>query len=945
MAYIGRQLARGENKLFDDISSSFNGSTTTFTLAVSSVATATATPYQLFVSLGGVMQKPNTDFTTAGNQITFTTAPAAGLSCWIMMQGDTIDQAAIPDSSVTPSKISGSNFAFSGDLRLKDADGSHYVGFASPTTVASNKVWTLPAADGTASQYLQTNGSGVLSWSTVSVGGATGIDFNDNVKARWGTGNDLEIFHDGTDDKIMSGSTNSLIIATKYGRIMNAAGNETQAKFYENGAVELYYDNAKKFETTNTGVSITGALTVSTNATITGDLTVSGTTTTINTQTLDVEDKNVVIGKVSSPSDTTADGGGWTLKGATDKTFNWVNATDAWTSSEHIHLLDNKKLFVGGASGTTDGLEIYHDSNNSFIKDSGTGGLFIQGSGGGAGITLEDPDGNNFIVCIDEGTGGTVELYKGGSKKLETTTGGINVTGAINVNGAALSTAPTVTGTLTGSVSAEGAVAVKSDGTLEPISTSISLNNPPTSTVEHQVSRSDSGGMYNTVTSFSCIYDPVNNKYIIGYGSSNNAAQLYRVGTPSTDGKTVTWDTASASYGTGWEAYDAFYDTTSNKIVHVGKTNQNKWQYRVQDYTTVGSLTDITSSRNPTDSVACQAGNKVVSFVKVGNYGYARVGTVSTSNQTISWGSEYTIANNLNSLRDLCIAYDTTHSRLVFGYTYYAGSSYFGALKVATVSQTANDNTMTVGSQTNMVTSTTFCAETSICHNPSDEKMYIVFRDQSSGLSENGRLTGTVGTVADSGNSITMSGSKTDAGSGNVQKSSMRLKLIYNPNITRVCLFWTDVAGVTNTSKAGTITSNGSNVFSFETSFNTSLIGKETDPHVGQTMFGVDYNSTAKIIIGVVPNDESSKSLSFFASDHGGPVSNSNKFIGFADAGYTNGQTATVKVVGNTTTQSSLTPGTTYYIQDNGTLGTSAQLHDVKAGIALTSTKLLVKPA
>ena len=113
---------------------------------------------------------------------------------------------------------------------------------------------------------------------------------------------------------------------------------------------------AKKFSTTATGVAVTGALTVSTNATITGNLTVSGTTTTINTQTLDVEDKNVVIGKVSSPSDTTADGGGWTLKGATDKTFNWVNSTDAWTSSEHIHLGDNKKLLIGDGSD----LEIYH---------------------------------------------------------------------------------------------------------------------------------------------------------------------------------------------------------------------------------------------------------------------------------------------------------------------------------------------------------------------------------------------------------------------------------------------------------------------------------------------------------------------------------------------------------------------------------------------------------
>jgi hypothetical protein len=165
MAYIGRQLARGENRIFDDISSSFNGSTTVFNLTVSSVATSTATPYQLFVSLGGVMQKPGVDFTTAGNQITFTTAPAAGLSCWIMIQGDAIDAASVSDGSVTPSKISGSgDFAFPADIRLKDSDGSHYVGFEAPATVSTNKVWTLPAADGSANQYLKTNGSGVLSW-------------------------------------------------------------------------------------------------------------------------------------------------------------------------------------------------------------------------------------------------------------------------------------------------------------------------------------------------------------------------------------------------------------------------------------------------------------------------------------------------------------------------------------------------------------------------------------------------------------------------------------------------------------------------------------------------------------------------------------------------------------------------------------------------------------
>ena len=84
------------------------------------------------------------------------------------------------------------------------------------------------------------------------------------------------------------------------------------------------------------------------NLTVGGDFTVNGTTTTIDTTNLVVEDKNIEIGKVSTPTDTTADGGGLTLRGATDKTFNWVDATDSWTSSEHLNLLSSKVLKIAG---------------------------------------------------------------------------------------------------------------------------------------------------------------------------------------------------------------------------------------------------------------------------------------------------------------------------------------------------------------------------------------------------------------------------------------------------------------------------------------------------------------------------------------------------------------------------------------------------------------------
>ena len=84
------------------------------------------------------------------------------------------------------------------------------------------------------------------------------------------------------------------------------------------------------------------------NLTVGGNFTVNGTSTTIDTTTLTVEDKNIEIGKVSTPSDTTANNGGITLRGTTDKTINWVDSTDSWTFSEHIDLASGKVLKSAG---------------------------------------------------------------------------------------------------------------------------------------------------------------------------------------------------------------------------------------------------------------------------------------------------------------------------------------------------------------------------------------------------------------------------------------------------------------------------------------------------------------------------------------------------------------------------------------------------------------------
>jgi hypothetical protein len=97
------------------------------------------------------------------------------------------------------------------------------------------------------------------------------------------------------------------------------------------------------------GATFTGAVS-GTSLTLSGDLTVNGTTTTINSTEITIDDKNLVLGSVASPTDAGADGGGITLKGATDKTINWVDATDAWTFSEHINLASGKDFKINGTS-------------------------------------------------------------------------------------------------------------------------------------------------------------------------------------------------------------------------------------------------------------------------------------------------------------------------------------------------------------------------------------------------------------------------------------------------------------------------------------------------------------------------------------------------------------------------------------------------------------------
>jgi hypothetical protein len=104
---------------------------------------------------------------------------------------------------------------------------------------------------------LSTTSGGVTVTGTVT---ADGLSLGDNEKAQFGAGNDLQIYHNGSNSYIADEGTGNLLIRANNLEIQNIAG-ENYITATSNAAVNIYYDNSKKFETTSAGVTVTGTLT------------------------------------------------------------------------------------------------------------------------------------------------------------------------------------------------------------------------------------------------------------------------------------------------------------------------------------------------------------------------------------------------------------------------------------------------------------------------------------------------------------------------------------------------------------------------------------------------------------------------------------------------------------------------------------------------------------
>ena len=275
------------------------------------------------------------------------------------------------------------------------------------------------------------------------------LEFADNAQALFGTGADLRIYHNGTHSFIQDAGTGNLEISSSKVAINNAANNANMGTFTDGGAVALYHNGSKKFETTSSGVAVTGQLTIpdgsptgnriaigdsqdlalyhnSSNSFLvdrgTGPLYIRGNNAVrIEKYVNDSAGEPMIIANADGAVD---------LYYNNSKKFETTSTGATLTGTliaDGLTLYDNEKLLIG----TNTDIEIFHNGTNSIFQ-SDTGDLQIN-SGNSAG-NVEINLNNNVAGDTRETSAkfiknGAVELYYDNSKKFYTISTGAYVEG------------------------------------------------------------------------------------------------------------------------------------------------------------------------------------------------------------------------------------------------------------------------------------------------------------------------------------------------------------------------------------------------------------------------------------------------------------------------------------------------------------------------------------
>lgn len=156
-----------------------------------------------------------------------------------------------------------------------------------------------------------------------------------------------------------------------------------------------------------------GTVNLNDDLTVWGNLTVQGNTTTLNTETVTVDDNNIELGSIDTPTDTSANGGGITLKGATDKSITWANdSNDAWSSHANFNVPTGSSYLLNNLLGLSE-TQMAIDISTADVTSNDISAIFLNGPG-----SISAPAEGDWRMVVNSNNDRLIfQKYTGGSWK------------------------------------------------------------------------------------------------------------------------------------------------------------------------------------------------------------------------------------------------------------------------------------------------------------------------------------------------------------------------------------------------------------------------------------------------------------------------------------------------------------------------------------------------
>ena len=624
----------------------------------------------------------------------------------------------------------------------------------------------------------------------------------------------------------------------------------------------------------------------------------------------------------------------------------------------------------------------------SFPKGATSTGVITATSfsGSGANLTgidataLKDTDGNVKIqaeasgavvtgvltVSSNVSVGGTLtyeDVTNVDSVGLITARDGIHITGNIGLGGATygssgqvltsggsganatwttISAAPETTGVVNGTLADGNPVSVDADGKFSITKKTVNANDPLT--LSNQFEGAE---VSNNIMTFWNVYDPNLEMVLVIYDDENdghkmnlsvanvnaalgNASWIRTIVTNTSRGYNCagTWvgNTAGQS-----EWILTSVDSSNQGWIHCGTTDGST----ITTYGSLGAIqlgngTDKNVHRDPdngggpikivTDTSSTQNRTALLLWKLENTDKLSSAFATLNGSSDFVWGSvvranEDRATGSGDSGYDLC--YDSDNNKFVAVYSDDTDDLF---AQVATRSGT---NTVTWATPVEISPNET--GTLSICYHEALGKVVCAYQDKTQ--SNNGYAV--VGTV--SGTTTTW-GTPVQFSSDNIRVSKLR----YDPNTENMVITYNN-AGSSYDLKAISATVSGNTI-----SFGTEVAVAQVSANSAGVWSGLAYDTSAgRFLCSYENNNDKGKNKLINA---GNATTNLSSFIGFSNGAYTNGQTATVSLSGAVDdAQVGLTTGTSYYVQKNGSLKSTADTPSIKAGVALASNKLLIR--